>query len=63
MVELRNDILDEITRTYYERIRVKLEINELPIEDKKKRVDKQIKLSQLTASLDALTGGYFSAKK
>jgi len=60
MVELRDNTLDEVTKLYFERIRVKMEIDDLSIEDRKKRVDKQLRLQELTASLDALTGGYFS---
>jgi hypothetical protein len=61
MVELRDDILDEVTKLYFERIRVKMELNNLTIEDRKKRAEKELKLQELTASLDALTGGYFSS--
>jgi len=61
MVQLRDDILDEVTKLYFERIRVKMEINNLTIEDSRKRSEKELKLQELTASLDGLTGGYFSA--
>ena len=61
MVELRDDILDEVTKLYFERIRVKMEINNLTIEDNRKRSEKELKLQELTASLDGLTGGYFSS--
>ncbi|MCX5701598.1 MAG: hypothetical protein NTW64_01275 [Candidatus Omnitrophica bacterium] len=60
MVELRDDILDEVTKLYFERIRTKMELDNLSIEDRKKRFDKELKLQELTASIDALTGGYFS---
>lgn len=60
MVQLRDDILDEVTKLYFERIRVKMEMDNLTIEDRKKRFEKELKLRELTASLDALTGGYFS---
>ncbi len=62
MVQLRDDILDEVTKTYFERIRVKMELNNLSIEDRKKRFEKELRIQELTASLDALTGGYFSAQ-
>jgi photosystem II stability/assembly factor-like uncharacterized protein len=61
MVQLRDDILDEVTKLYFERIRVKMEMDSLTIEDRKKRFEKELKLKELTASLDALTGGYFSS--
>ncbi|MCX5710213.1 MAG: hypothetical protein NT088_05795 [Candidatus Omnitrophica bacterium] len=60
MVQLRDDILDEVNKTYFERIRVKDEINNLAIEDRKKRFEKELRLQELTASLDSLTGGFFS---
>jgi hypothetical protein len=60
MVELRDDILDEVTKLYFERIRIKMELDNLSIEDRKKRFDKELKIQELIASLDALTGGYFS---
>ena len=60
MVELRNDILDEVNKIYFERRRVKIELANLSYQDEKKLWEKKIKLEELTASLDALTGGYFS---
>lgn len=60
MVELRNDILDEVNKLYFERLRVKSELDNLSIENRGKRVEKQLKLAELTASLDSLTGGYYS---
>jgi hypothetical protein len=60
MVELRNDILDEVNKTYFERIRVKMELDDLSIEERKKYFEKELRLKELTAAIDALTGGYFS---
>jgi len=60
MVELRDDILDQVNKLYFERLRIKSELNNLAIEDRKKRFDKQLKLEELTASLDSLTSGYYS---
>ncbi len=60
MVQLRDDILDEVTKLYFERLRVKMELDDITIEDRKKLADKQIRLQELTALLDGLTGGYFS---
>ncbi len=61
MVQLREDILDEVTKIYFERIRRKIELLNLPIEDRKKRLDKELGIRELTALLDAMTGGYFSS--
>ncbi|MDO8662454.1 MAG: hypothetical protein Q7K98_04445 [Candidatus Omnitrophota bacterium] len=62
MVQLRDDLLDEVNKTYFERIRVKMELDSLQIEDRKKRFEKELRVKELTASLDALTGGYFSSQ-
>ncbi|PIQ87895.1 MAG: hypothetical protein COV73_01715 [Candidatus Omnitrophica bacterium CG11_big_fil_rev_8_21_14_0_20_43_6] len=60
MVELRDDILDQVNKLYFERIRLKSELDSLAIEDRYKRFQKQSKLEELAASLDALTCGYYS---
>lgn len=60
MVELRESVLDEVTKIYFERIRVKAELDNCAIEDRKKLFEKELKLQELTASLDALTGQFFS---
>ena len=57
---MRDDILDEVTKVYFERIRVRTELDNLAIEDKRKRFEKELRLRELTAMLDGLTGGYFS---
>jgi len=59
-VELRNDILDQVNKLYFERLRVKSELDNLALEDRSKRFNKQLKFQELTASLDALTSGYYS---
>lgn len=62
MVELRDDILDQVNKLYFERLRVKSEIDNLALEDRPKRFQKQLKLEELAASLDALTSGYYSER-
>ena len=60
MVELRDDVLDQVNKLYFERLRVKNELDNLAIEDRDRRFQKQLKLEELTASLDSLTSGYYS---
>jgi photosystem II stability/assembly factor-like uncharacterized protein len=60
MVELREDVLDQVNKLYFERLRVKSELDNLTLEDRDKRFQKQLKLEELTASLDAFTCGYYS---
>jgi len=62
LVQLRDDLLDEVNKLYFERIRVKAELDSLQIEDRKKRFEKELRIKELTASLDGLTGGYFSSR-
>jgi len=62
MVQLRDDVLDEVTHLYYERRRLQAEFLLFPPEDAKMRMDKKIRLQELTANIDALTGGYFSRR-
>ncbi|MDP2911949.1 MAG: hypothetical protein Q8N76_06440 [Candidatus Omnitrophota bacterium] len=60
MVELRNDIMNEVTRTYFERRRLQVELFTSPPQDLKLGLEKELRLQELTADIDALTGGYFS---
>ncbi len=60
MVQLRDDILDEITRTYFERRRLQIEAYLAPPSDIKQRLEKELRIQELTADLDALTGRRFS---
>ena len=62
MVQLRDDILDEITRTYFERRRLQIETHLSPPGDLKLKLEKELRVQELTADLDALTGGYFSKR-
>ena len=59
MVELRDDILDQITRLYFERRRLQMELMTPPAEPQSK-LDKEMRVEELTALIDALTGGEFS---
>lgn len=62
MVQLRDDILDELTRTYFERRRLQMELLLDPPQTTKDRLERELRLQELTADLDALTGGYFSRR-
>lgn len=60
MVQLRNDIIDQVTKLYFERRRLQLELIQNSIEDQNKLVLKQLRLEELTADIDGLTGSYLS---
>lgn len=62
MVQLRDDILNEVTRLYFERKRLQLELAENTLEIKKRK-EKELRLEELTALIDGLTGGHLSHEK
>lgn len=62
MVQLRDDILDELTKTYFERRRLQVEMLLSPPRDLSARVQKELRLQELTARIDSLTGGWFLRK-
>ncbi|MFC1703554.1 WD40/YVTN/BNR-like repeat-containing protein [Candidatus Omnitrophota bacterium] len=60
MVELREDILDEVTRLYFERRRLQIELAAATDPAPSQRLDSELRLQELTALIDALTGGYLT---
>ncbi|MDP8216257.1 MAG: hypothetical protein P9L98_02905 [Candidatus Kaelpia imicola] len=60
--QLRLDILDEVNRLYFERKRVKIDLINNPPEESIDRIKRMMYLEELTAALDAYTGGFFSKR-
>lgn len=60
MVELRDSILDDVTRSYFERRRLQVELITDPPTEPKAQLAKELRIQELTAILDGLTGGWFS---
>lgn len=60
IVKLRDKVLTEVTRLYFERRRVQVELLLKPPSDIHSLAKEQLRLMELTANLDALTGGTFS---
>lgn len=62
LVQLREDILGELTRLYFERRRLQTEINISPSSDAVEKIDRELRLQELTANIDSLTGSYLSKR-
>jgi len=62
LVELREDILTTVTSLYFERRRAQVQLLLNPPSDAAERIRRELEIQELTASLDALTGGWFSAE-
>ena len=60
VVKLRDKVLSEVTRVYFDRRRLQVDILMNPPRDLRDQVDEQLRLMELTAELDAYTGGGFS---
>jgi competence ComEA-like helix-hairpin-helix protein len=59
---LRDRVLDEVTRRYFERRRLQVDLELSPPRDLADRVKKELRLQELTADIDAATGVWFSQK-
>jgi len=63
LVELRESILGQVTRLYYERRRAQMEIFLAgPAATPQEEWDRRLRLDELTAQIDALTGGFLSER-
>ena len=60
MVQLRDDVLDEVTRYYFERRKLQIELVQSAPQNTRQRIQKELRLQELTANIDALTGGHLS---
>lgn len=61
LVELRQDVLQEINTYFFDRRRAQIEMLFSPPDDVRSKIDLQLQIARVTASVDALTGGYLSA--
>ncbi len=61
LVQLRGDVLDQVTKIYYQRRRLQWELFLSMPEDPLKKKGLRLQIEELTALLDGWTGGYFSA--
>lgn len=62
MVELREKLLDQVTRLYFERRRMQIELSACSYPSAGERMAAEMRVEELTGYLDAYTGGEFSKK-
>ncbi len=62
MVELRNDLVSEATRVYYERRRLQMEIILSPAATESDHLEKLLRMDELTSLLDGMTDGFFTSR-
>jgi hypothetical protein len=60
MVELRNDLLSEVTRIFYERRRLQISLVFTPPASEQEHLESLLRMDELTALLDSMTDGFFS---
>ncbi len=62
LVDLRVDVLKETTKLYFERRRLQVDLMIKPPKTLITRIRRMLRLQELTADLDAFTGGFFSRR-
>jgi hypothetical protein len=62
MVELRNDLLSEATRIYYERRRLQIDLVFTPPASGQEHLENLLRMDELTALLDGMTDGFFTKR-
>ena len=60
-VKVREKLLDEVTRLYFDRRRLQVEGLLNPATSLSDEIEYTLRLQEMTANLDALTGGAFSS--
>jgi len=60
MVELRNDLLSEATRIYYERRRLQIDLVFTSPASEQEHLENLLRLDELSSLLDGMTDGFFS---
>jgi hypothetical protein len=62
LVTLQEGVIKEVTRLYYARRRLQIDLILSPPSDPAERLSKELRVEELTASLDAATGSLFSRR-
>lgn len=62
LVELRNDVLEEVTQFYFQRRQLQIDLLLSPPDELRERLRLELQLQEVTANLDYLTGGYLTLR-
>lgn len=62
LIDLRVDVMKETTKLYFERRRLQVDLMLKPPKTLMARIRRMLRLQELTADLDAFTGGFFSRR-
>ncbi|MFA5339263.1 MAG: hypothetical protein WC317_03825 [Candidatus Omnitrophota bacterium] len=62
MVELRNDIMEALNTVYFERKKLQKQLIRITDKESPAYTERELRIEELTASIDGLTGGYLSRK-
>ena len=62
LIDLRVDVLKETTKLYFERRRLQIDLMIKPPKTLLRRIRMMLRMQELTADLDAFTGGFFSRR-
>lgn len=57
---IRENLLDDVTRIYYQRRKLQLQSLISPMLDTNEKLSKELEIAELTGQLDSRTGGWFS---
>ncbi len=59
LAKLRENVVDQVTKLYFERRRLQVELDTAAPSELGTRLKKELRLQELTAALDGMTGGWF----
>ncbi len=62
MVELRNEIMEALNTAYFERKKLQRQLTRVTDTENPAYTEREIRIEELTATIDGLTGGYLSRK-
>jgi len=62
MAELRNDIMEQLNTAYFERKKLQKQIEKIIDKESQPYIERELRIEELTATIDGLTGGYLTQR-